>query len=291
MGHTFGDVRSMLQREPSEGAWVEIRDALTALYERGESLDEAESSYCVDVLSRWPVGIERAPSARWAERWGEGAWHELVELCGNTLGSFYLYGRSAGSGSNQWVWALWSTDLGSLREEIVAFFDGFERAPDDLDMDTDALWQDGHRLVVFWQGRPVEDVDMNAHVVWERFFELSDVRSDVEESGDHEMWVGRERGGGGDRVRRAPRPRLRRVPGRSARAHRPEGLRGARPARRPAHRAHRHLRAPGGPRGGARWLHLLRPGRLGAGGGRDVVDLRGRRLGFGGLEWAPRCVL
>ena len=36
---------------------------------------------------------------------------------------------------------------------------------------------------------------MNAHVVWERFFELSDVRSDVEESGDHEMWVGRDASG------------------------------------------------------------------------------------------------
>lgn len=190
----FGELRSLLQEAPSPLLWERLSEELTVRMS-ADQVGETELEYCAEILGRWPEEIERPPHDRWVERWRGGEWSELAGLCHTKLGSFYLYGRSAGSGSNEWVRALWSRELSTLLDDIEELCSMVSRAPGDLDLDVDVLWQNGHRLAVFWCGREVQSVDLNRHVIWEKFFDARNVRSSEDAAFLHEVWEGVDAGG------------------------------------------------------------------------------------------------
>ena len=109
------------------------------------------------------------------ERWRRGQWGELVELTHTGLGNLYV--QSMGSGSVV-VWtSQWETELARVREALEHNFCAMPQAdPGAFEMMTDVLFQDGHRLVTFWHGVAVADLDVNEHLILERFAELRGLR-------------------------------------------------------------------------------------------------------------------
>ena len=154
-----------------------------------EAFTETILPYCLESLGRWPDDLYREVPDSWAELWRKGQGAELVDLCRSKLGSYYLCTRCAGSGSVTMSSCFWTFDKVALREEVDAYANLFENEPGDVDVDVDILWQRGHRLITFWEGVEVHDVDINAHWVFTKWYELSGVRS---AQAGHQTWRGQD---------------------------------------------------------------------------------------------------
>jgi|GEM_PF-5600795 len=187
---TFGDLRSLLQQPPSESLWQEVSDMLTALRagEQHEGFEEQVLPYCHELLARWPADIWREPPESWLERWCDNKWGDLADLCHTEVGSFYLYVRAAGSGSVVMSCCLWGSTFAEVRDAIDAFASSFGKDPEGADIDIDALWQNGHLLVTFWQGHAIDAIDLNNHWVFEKWNGARGLRAS--EGSFHEEWLG-----------------------------------------------------------------------------------------------------